>query len=92
MCARIWRENGPLGFYNGLSAALFRQITYSTTRFGVYQVMKENWPAGHKVGNLERIFMATVAGTLGGIAGNPGDICNVRMQNDNKLPVEQRRK
>lgn len=92
MIGRIWRENGPIGFYNGLSASLFRQITYSTTRFGVYQVLKDNWPKTHKVGTPERALMATVAGVLGGIIGNPGDICNVRMQNDNKLPVEQRRK
>jgi dicarboxylate transporter 10 len=35
--------------------------------------------------------MASTSGFLGGIAGNPADILNVRMQNDASLPVEQRR-
>ena len=35
--------------------------------------------------------MASVSGFLGGVAGNPADIINVRMQNDASLPIEQRR-
>ena len=35
--------------------------------------------------------MASASGFLGGIAGNPADIINVRMQNDASLPAEQRR-
>lgn len=35
--------------------------------------------------------MASTSGFLGGVAGNPADIINVRMQNDASLPREQRR-
>ena len=35
--------------------------------------------------------MASASGFLGGVAGNPADIINVRMQNDASLPPEQRR-
>lgn len=35
--------------------------------------------------------MASASGFLGGIAGNPADVLNVRMQHDAALPVEQRR-
>lgn len=35
--------------------------------------------------------MASTSGFLGGIAGNPADVLNVRMQHDAALPVEQRR-
>lgn len=35
--------------------------------------------------------MASTSGFLGGIAGNPADILNVRMQNDASLSPEQRR-
>lgn len=35
--------------------------------------------------------MASASGFLGGIAGNPADILNVRMQNDAALPAEERR-
>ncbi|KAG1240990.1 hypothetical protein G6F68_017123 [Rhizopus microsporus] len=32
-----------------------------------------------------------IAGALGGACGNPGDVINVRMQNDGQLPPQQRR-
>ena len=35
--------------------------------------------------------MAGVSGFCGGLVGTPGDLVNVRMQNDVKLPKEQRR-
>lgn len=35
--------------------------------------------------------MASASGFLGGIAGNPADVLNVRMQNDRSLPEGQRR-
>ena len=35
--------------------------------------------------------MASTSGFLGGIAGNPADVLNVRMQHDAALPMEKRR-
>lgn len=37
------------------------------------------------------VGMASTSGFLGGIAGNPADVLNVRMQNDASLPPAQRR-
>lgn len=37
-------------------------------------------------------FLAGLGGFAGGFVGNPADLVNVRMQNDVKLPPEQRRK
>lgn len=37
------------------------------------------------------LFCSSVAGALGGACGNPGDIINVRMQNDGQLLPNQRR-
>ena len=34
----IVRNQGLLALYNGLSASLLRQLTYSTTRFAIYDV------------------------------------------------------
>lgn len=33
---------GVIGLYNGISASLLRQLTYSTTRFGIYEVAKQH--------------------------------------------------
>jgi dicarboxylate transporter 10 len=37
------------------------------------------------------LICSTVAGIAGGICGNPGDVINVRMQNDGQLPVHLKR-
>ena len=47
---------------------------------------------GEPIGFLQRVAIAGVAGACGGLVGTPGDMINVRMQNDIKLPPEQRRK
>lgn len=36
---KIIKKQGVLALYSGLSASLLRQGTYSTTRFGVYEVI-----------------------------------------------------
>lgn len=40
---------------------------------------------------LNLILMSSTSGALGGVAGNPGDILNVRMQSDKSLPPEKQR-
>lgn len=88
----IVRHQGVLALYNGLSASLLRQLTYSTTRFAIYDLAKQRVsPNGEPISFLQRVSMAGVAGFCGGVVGTPGDMVNVRMQNDIKLPKEQRR-
>ncbi|KAJ1657373.1 hypothetical protein IWQ61_003214 [Dispira simplex] len=91
----VGRHEGLLALFNGLSASLLRQATYSTVRFGVYDIVKhkltENHPAGEKLPFYKMLIAGSVAGLVGGIFGNPADIVNVRMQNDGQLPVAQRR-
>ena len=59
----------------------------------ISQVAKQKAsPNGEPIPFTTRLGMAAVAGGCGGILGTPGDMINVRMQNDIKLPVEQRRK
>uniref|UniRef100_A0A914RR90 Mitochondrial dicarboxylate carrier n=1 Tax=Parascaris equorum TaxID=6256 RepID=A0A914RR90_PAREQ len=82
MIVKIYRGDGILGFYNGISASLLRQLTYSTTRFGMYETIKKQFPGA---------LIAGISGACGGWVGTPGDMVNVRMQNDMKLAPEKRR-
>jgi dicarboxylate transporter 10 len=62
------------------------------TRFGVYETLKDRFTTAEtKPSFLTLVAMASASGFLGGVAGNPGDILNVRMQHDAALPAEQRR-
>lgn len=94
----IIKNEGPLGLYSGLSASLLRQLTYSTVRFGVYEDLKvrfapEATPENPKAkpSTLNLIAQSSLAGLLGGIAGNPADVLNVRMQSDFAKPEAERR-
>lgn len=73
---------------------MLRQITYSGTRFGLYEVGKQHLtpPGTSDIPFLQKVGLAAVAGACGGFVGTPGDMVNVRMQNDIKLPLEKRRK
>ncbi|KAK4039136.1 mitochondrial carrier domain-containing protein [Parachaetomium inaequale] len=96
----ILKHNGPRGLYNGLSASLLRQITYSTTRFGIYEELKSRFTSSKTDPDTGKpkppslpllIAMASTSGFIGGIAGNAADVLNVRMQHDAALPPSQRR-
>lgn len=100
----IVKHNGLRGLYNGLSASLLRQLTYSTTRFGIYEEMKSRFASKKErdptTGDSTKakppslpllIAMASTSGFIGGIAGNAADVLNVRMQHDAALPPSQRR-
>jgi dicarboxylate transporter 10 len=88
----IVRTTGPRGLYDGLTASLLRQMTYSTVRFGVYEDLKRRFtPEGQKPGLPLLIGLSSFSGLLGGLAGNAADVVNVRMQQDAALPASQRR-
>ncbi|SPP82592.1 mitochondrial dicarboxylate carrier [Drosophila guanche] len=85
---KIVREQGVMALYNGISASLLRQYTYTLARFGIYQMgsgMMDTSTMARKT------FLAAVAGGIGGFVGAPADLVNVRLQNDVKLPQDQRR-
>lgn len=88
----IIQKQGILALYNGLSASLLRQLTYSTVRFGAYEVGKQTLEtADNPLPFYKKLLLAGFSGAAGGVLGTPGDVINVRMQNDIKLPPELRR-
>lgn len=95
------KSNGFLSLYNGISAALLRQGTYSTARFAFYEFAKEtlieqsnkesNKSAIKNLPFYQKIIIAGIGGGIGSIFGSPADLINVRMQNDTRLPLDKRR-
>jgi dicarboxylate transporter 10 len=107
MTVNIVRTNGIYSLYNGLSAALLMSGTYSTVRFASYEILKEyilnreraKWSdsktdvtlQNHALSFYQKILIAGMSGALGAAVGTPADICNIRMQNDCRLPPDKRR-
>ncbi|XP_046428728.1 mitochondrial dicarboxylate carrier isoform X4 [Neodiprion pinetum] len=89
---KIIKHQGVFALYNGLTASLLRQLTYSTTRFGFYEVGKQALETpGYSLPFHQRLFLAGISGAVGGVIGTPADLINVRMQNDIKVSPELRR-
>ncbi|PWN52151.1 mitochondrial carrier [Violaceomyces palustris] len=100
---RTAKDEGLRGLYVGLSASLLRQMTYSVTRFGVYDKLKELSTSPSSSRSLDgtqakpeplpaykMLLFASIAGAAGGVAGNPADIILVRMTSDVNKPPDQR--
>ena len=68
------------GAYPGLTASVFRQLTYSLVRFGAYDVLKAKLqrPGEVTLPAWKLAVAAAGAGALGGIAGNPADIVRLK--------------
>ncbi|KNZ46858.1 hypothetical protein VP01_689g2 [Puccinia sorghi] len=85
------------GAYVGLSASLARQMTYSMTRFGVYDDLKlalarhSGNPDTTKLPCHHLAIAASLAGAAGGLAGNPADVILVRMTSDINRPIDERK-
>jgi len=88
---RILGEKGVPGLYAGLTAGIFRQLTYGLTRFGVYQVLEDNAKKTRTPSFLERVGFGVVAGASGALIGNPSEVALVRMSADSKAPIAERR-
>jgi solute carrier family 25 (mitochondrial dicarboxylate transporter), member 10 len=43
LAVKIAKTQGVRALYNGISASLLRQLTYSTTRFAIYEVGKQTY-------------------------------------------------
>ncbi|XP_021096804.1 mitochondrial dicarboxylate carrier isoform X1 [Heterocephalus glaber] len=93
MALQVLRTDGILALYNGLSASLCRQMTYSLTRFAIYETVRDRLTKGSQgpVPFYSKVLLGGISGLTGGFVGTPADLVNVRMQNDMKLPVNQRR-
>jgi dicarboxylate transporter 10 len=64
-------KGGFRSLYTGLSASLLRQMTYSLVRIGSYEEMKRRMAKTGSSSTGKLLLAASVAGGLGGIAGNP---------------------
>lgn len=90
---KIIKREGTLALYKGLSAAIMRQATYTTTRLGVYTSLNDSYKTKmNKAPNLlESMGMGMMAGAVGSFVGNPCELILIRMTADGRLPVAERR-
>lgn len=90
-CARVvFRHEGISGFYTGLSASLARQLTYTSARLSIYNLLLERNP-NSQPSFIVKMVNAAVAGSIGAFIGNPADVALVRMSIDRSMPSRDRK-
>jgi len=89
----IVKNEGIATLYNGLSAGLLRQATYTTTRLGIYTWLFEKFsgPDGKPPGFFMKAAMGMAAGGSGAFVGTPAEVALIRMTSDGSLPKEMQR-
>uniref|UniRef100_A0A6I8S2W6 Mitochondrial dicarboxylate carrier n=1 Tax=Xenopus tropicalis TaxID=8364 RepID=A0A6I8S2W6_XENTR len=81
MAISVIRNDGFLALYNGLSASLFRQITYSLTRFAIYETARDRLMQDNKapLPFYQKVLLGAVGGFTGGFIGTPADMVNIML-------------
>ncbi|EDV24149.1 uncharacterized protein TRIADDRAFT_50388 [Trichoplax adhaerens] len=90
---KIVRNEGITTLYNGLSAGLLRQATYTTTRLGVYSTLFERFVGkqGRQPTFINKCAIGITAGAVGAFIGTPAELALIRMTGDGSLPAAERR-
>ena len=86
-------RDGVLSLWQGLSASIMRQSTYSTARLGLYNYLAHTLKRTSSTQNLSTsstIACAGVAGGIAGLIGNPTEVVLVRMCADGAKAPEKR--
>lgn len=80
------------GLYSGLSAAIARQMTYTTLRLGFFDEIKALLARQQvQESGFTRSMSAMTAGACASFLACPVEVCLVRMQADGKLPKAEQR-
>lgn len=88
----VIKNEGISGLYNGLSAGLFRQASYTTVRMGVYQSLFDMVAEDGKPPSfLTKAGIGMAAGAVGAFVGTPADVSLIRMTSDGRLSPAERR-
>lgn len=90
VASSILKNEGPMGFYVGLSAGLLRQLTYGTSRLGIFRSLTNHYSenGAKKLDFATSTYCSIIAGSLGALIGNPADVALIRMQTQSKAAGE----
>jgi len=89
--ADVGKTEGVGALYNGLSAGIMRQLSYTTLRVGIFNNLTQMAKDQPKTWYNGKVANGIIAGAVGAGLACPVEVALVRMQVDGKLPPEQRR-
>jgi len=89
--ANIVKNEGAIALYDGFTANIARQLTYTTTRLGIFQMAVESFSERGITGILGQTYSGLIAGFFASLVSTPTDVALVRMTADRRLPESERR-
>ncbi|RUS14667.1 mitochondrial substrate carrier family protein ucpB [Endogone sp. FLAS-F59071] len=92
----MFKNEGSLSFYNGVTASMLREATYSTIRLGAYDwfkslVFRVSGGLLDEKALITKITAGLASGMTGAAIANPTDLVKVRMQAYNPSPTPRYR-
>jgi len=88
----VIRNEGVFALYNGLSAGLLRQATYTTTRLGIFTSLVDTYKGSDgNITFLQKVAFGMSAGGIGAFVGTPAELALIRMTSDGRLPKAEQR-
>lgn len=89
---QVIKSEGIFALYNGLSAGLLRQASYTTVRMGLYSTLTEKFAGkSGQASFVVQLGSGLAAGAMGAFVGTPAEVTLIRMTADGRLPLDQRR-
>jgi solute carrier family 25 oxoglutarate transporter 11 len=88
---QIIKQEGVSALYNGLSAGVIRQVFYATSRFGLYETLRDFFAKYRETDIISRMGVGAMSGGMAAFISCPAEVSLVRMANDNSLPAAERR-
>lgn len=85
------RKDGLLSLYSGLSAGILRQVFYSTSRFGLFELFRDELAKYRPTDMTSRMATGILSGGIAALISSPAEITLVRISNDISLPLDKRR-
>lgn len=80
------------GLYAGVSAGVFRQISYGMPRMAFYTMLLEKCQTpGEQMPFTKKLALGSTAGGTAALLGVPSEVCLVRMGADSRKPAADRR-
>lgn len=80
------------GLYSGLTAGIFRQITYGMPCLTIYTLIRKEFSVeGEEMSIWTKLAMGFTAGGLASLCGVPSEVALVRMTADSRFPPAERR-
>uniref|UniRef100_A0A669E738 Solute carrier family 25 member 10b n=1 Tax=Oreochromis niloticus TaxID=8128 RepID=A0A669E738_ORENI len=78
MAVHVVKNDGVLALYSGLSASLCRQMSYSLTRFAIYETVRDMLGSTNQgpMPFYQKVLLGAFGGFTGGFVGTPADMVN----------------